>query len=215
MKSKSYAFLSLFILLAGANFCVHAQNNSLIGKTVKIGPQLWEAENLSVVTFRNGDTIAEAKNAAQWEFLGNHLQAAWCYYEFKAENDIKYGKLYNGFAVSDPRGLAPNGFRIPLDSDWKKLLAFLGEEPGKKLKNKTGWSSEGNGTNESGFSGLPGGCCNEYCVFMDSGEYGYWWYNEQETNNVAWYRRLQADDSYFSVLSTYKTFGFSVRCIKE
>ena len=128
-------------------------------KEVKIGQQVWMAQNLNVDKFRNGDIIPEAKTAAEWEKAGENKQAAWCYYNNDPSNGITYGKLYNWYAVNDPRGLAPKGWHIPSDKEWTDLTDYLGgkEQAGAKMKSKEGWIENGNGTNESGFNGLPGG----------------------------------------------------------
>ncbi len=78
-------------------------------KTVVIGNQVWMAENLNVSTFCNGDTIPEIRNNADWLNAGYLGKPAWCYYENDSNNGKTYGKLYNWYAVNDPRGLAPKG----------------------------------------------------------------------------------------------------------
>jgi len=95
-------------------------------KTVEIGEQVWMAENLNVSTFRNGDPIPQARTQEEWKKAGENKQAAWCYYDNNPANGKKYGKLYNYYATSDPRGLAPNGWHIPTDSEWKTLIKYLG-----------------------------------------------------------------------------------------
>jgi uncharacterized protein (TIGR02145 family) len=126
-------------------------------KTVVIGDQTWMAENLSVSTFRNGDTIQEMKTLDEWKMAAKQRKPAWCYYNNDASNGTKYGKLYNFFAVSDPRGLAPKGWHIPTGNDWVKLSKFLGNkrEVGAKLKSINGWFKNGNGINSTGFTALP------------------------------------------------------------
>jgi len=83
--------------------------------------------------------------------------------------------------VNDPRGLAPKGWHIPTNKEWRELTDYLGgwKVSVIKLKNKEGWSDEGNGTNESGFSALPGGRRSSYdqnsYIFKGIGKWGYWW----------------------------------------
>ena len=122
-------------------------------KEIKIGQQVWTTENLNVDKFRNGEIIPEAKTAAEWHKAGENKQAAWCYYNNDSSNGTKYGKLYNWYAVNDPRGLAPEGWHIPSDQEWTDLTNYLGgvEQAGAKMKSKEGWLENGNGTNESGF----------------------------------------------------------------
>jgi uncharacterized protein (TIGR02145 family) len=110
-------------------------------KSVKIGTQIWMAENLNVLTFRNGDSIPEAKTNEEWVKAGNESKPAWCYYANDAKNGAKYGKLYNWYAVIDPRGLAPSGWHIPNDDEWTTLENFMGDEAGKKMKSTNGWNN--------------------------------------------------------------------------
>ena len=125
-------------------------------QTVTIGTQVWTSKNLDVATYRNGDVIPQVQDENAW---ANLTTGAWCYYNNDASNGTKYGKLYNWYAVNDPRGLAPKGYHIPTDEEWTKLSDYLGgeSEAGTKMKSTSGWYNNGNGTNSSGFSGLPGG----------------------------------------------------------
>ena len=125
-------------------------------QTVTIGSQVWTSKNLDVATYRNGDVIPQVQDPNAWE---NLTTGAWCYYDNDASNGTKYGKLYNWYAVNDPRGLAPKGYHIPSDAEWTQLSDYLGgeSEAGTKMKSTSGWVENGNGTNSSGFSGLPGG----------------------------------------------------------
>jgi len=112
-------------------------------KTVTIGTQVWMKENLNVSTFRNGDPISEAKTAEEWKAAGEAKQPAWCYYDNDPKNGAKYGKLYNWYAVNDPRGLAPVGWHVPTSDEWEILIDYLGgyQEAVVKIKSKIGWSS--------------------------------------------------------------------------
>ncbi|MDA7730389.1 hypothetical protein N8833_01325, partial [Salibacteraceae bacterium] len=193
-------------------------------QTVTIGSQVWMTKNLNVDKFRNGDPIPQAKTDEEWENAGKNKQPAWCYYDNDPSNGAKYGKLYNWFAVNDPRGLAPSGYHVPSKSEWRKMENFLGSDVGKKMKSTSGWNSyttggyktcpncvnwnaeyrrkvpchtckdsrivpapivthSGNGTNSSGFSGLPGGQCNYIGDFEDVGYKGFWWSSTIVTGN--------------------------------
>jgi len=222
-------------------------------KTVTIGTQVWMKENLNVSSFRNGDPIPEAKTEEEWKKACENKQPAWCYYENKATNGAKYGKLYNWYAVNDSRGLSPQGFHVPSDSEWTTLGEFLGADAGKKMKSKSGWNAQedyiectncknwnaeyrrktachvcqdtrvngkkthsGNGTNSSGFSGLPGGTRTTN-GFDTIGAYGYWWSSTEDSTDNAWHRSLSyyvdavdVDRFYFN-----KCFGLSVRCLRD
>lgn len=189
-------------------------------KEVTIGTQVWMTKNLNVDKFRNGDPIPHAKTDEEWKKAAFYGEPAWCYYINQPDNGDRYGKLYNWFAVNDPRGLAPEGWKIPSDEDWRRLTDFLGgkDVAGAKIKSKSGWEASGNGTNESGFSGLPGGFRDADAEFLRIGSHGYWW-SSTETSRYsryyAWFRRLSY--GYGSVRrSDYdKDNGASVRCIKD
>lgn len=112
-------------------------------KSVKIGTQTWMTENLNVSTFRNGDPIPQVKSNEEWKQAGENKQPAWCYYENDPKNGNKYGKLYNWYAVNDPRGLAPAGWHIPTDAEWTTLENHLGDDAGKKMKSASGWNGYG------------------------------------------------------------------------
>jgi uncharacterized protein (TIGR02145 family) len=126
---------------------------------IRIGSQTWAAKNLNVDHFRNGDAIPEVRTHEEWKAAGNAGIPAWSYYDNDPDKDRPFGKLYNWFAVHDPRGLAPAGWHIPSNEEWVKLIDNLGggRASNNKLKHTSGWTDDGNGTNESGFAGLPGG----------------------------------------------------------
>ena len=136
--------LSLILLLS---FTIKAQE-------IKIGAQTWTTKKLDVETYRNGDAIPQVEDQEEW---ANLTTGAWCYYENESDNCTTYGNLYNWYAVNDPRGLAPKGFHIPSDAEWTILTENLGYKAGTKMKSTSGWDDDGNGTNSSGFAGLPGG----------------------------------------------------------
>jgi len=184
---------------------------------VKIGNQIWMTQNLKVAFFRNGDSVPYVKTAEDWEKAGKEQKPAWCYYNNDPANDSKYGKLYNWYAVNDARGLAPAGWHIPSDVEWKQLTDYIGgnEAAGKKLKSASGWELNGNGTNESGFSGLPGGYRYDYGFFNYGGLFAVWWASPVEYTSFAWlYYQAYNFGNAFRYFPN-KAFGFSVRCVKN
>ena len=189
-------------------------------KEVTIGIQVWMSENLNVDKFRNGDPIPEAKTDEEWAKAGRNGEPAWCYYDNNPDNGDRYGKLYNWYAVNDPRGLAPEGWEIPSDEDWSRLADFLGGKSvaGTKMKSTDFWADyegkSGNGTNESGFSGLPGGDRDNSGAFYYVGELGEWWSSTERSTFNAWDRNLGYN--YGRVGRNYgrKEGGFSVRCLR-
>jgi uncharacterized protein (TIGR02145 family) len=184
-------------------------------KTVKIGEQEWMAENLNVSKFRNGDLIPEAKTEEEWEAAGKNKKPTWCYYENNPANGIRYGKLYNWYAVNDPRGLAPNGFHIPKDAEWNDLIIFLGgaSYSASKMTSQKEWDKGCMGNNSSGFSGLPGGArlleANKY-IFVGAGikKVGGWWsssaFSRQNINNGITSLGLYIKNMWISVETHYQ-----------
>lgn len=189
--------------------------NIIKAQTVTIGKQVWMAKNLNVSTFRNGAVIAHAKTDAEWMRALEKKQPAWCYYDNDPTNGVKYGKLYNWYAVNDPRGLEPPGFHVPTQKEWDQLTGFLGEEAGLKMKSKVGWEDDGNGTNSSGFSGLPGGRRYTDGTFEDVDSYGYWWTSVGDLIDLAWFRSLSYKRVDVLWRNDDKASGFSVRCIRD
>ena len=183
-------------------------------QTVTIGSQVWTSKNLDVATYRNGDVIPQVQDPNAWRTL---TTGAWCYYDNDASNGTKYGKLYNWYAVNDPRGLAPNGYHIPTDAEWTQLSDYLGgeSEAGTKMKSTRGWVENGNGTNSSGFSGLPGGGRDYTGTFYDVGKTGGWWSSTENNTSSAWTRYLNYPNGNVYRNVNSKTYGFSVRCLRD
>jgi len=211
--------ITLFVLnefneLRGDNirFKVDATTNNL--NTIKIGTQTWTTKNLDVTTYRNGEVIPQVQDANAW---ANISTGAWCYYENNTANGSSYGKLYNWYAVNDPRGLAPKGYHIPTDNEWTILSENLGGESkaGTKMKSTSGWKNNGNGTNTSGFAGLPGGCRNSNGYFFYIGANGYWWSSSENFTNDAWFRYLNYLNGDVNRNNGLKRNGFSVRCLRD
>ena len=183
---------------------------------IKIGTQIWTSKNLNVSTYRNGDDIPQVQGQ-RWEEWFNLTTGAWCYHENKTANGTTYGKLYNWYAVNDPRGLAPKGYHIPTDAEWTILTTYLGTDAAAKMKSTTGWNEDGNGTNESGFAGLPSGCraSNLFKDFDNIGANGFWWSSSESDTSGAWFRNLGYDNGNVFSYFFNKLFGFSVRCLRD
>jgi len=214
MKNRKTNFI---MLMLSSVLCFTACNNAAAQSTVKMGNQEWMTNNLNVDTFRNGDAIPQATTDEEWEKAWEEGKPAWCYYDNDPKNGDKYGKLYNWYAVTDPRGLAPSGWHIPSDAEWTILTDNLGgkDEAGHKMKSQAGWDDEGNGSNASGFSGLPGGNRDYYGTFNDVGYTGYWWSSTEDDASNAWYRILDYDVGYVTRSNSDKTDGLSVRCLRD
>jgi len=185
--------------------------------TVTIGTQVWMAENLKTSRYRNGDAIPNVTVNTAW---GGLTTGAYCNYNNDAANAAIYGKLYNWYAATDARNIAPTGWHVPSDAEWTTLTTFLGGESvaGGKLK-ETGtshWSSPNTGaTNETGFTAFPGGYRFSSGTFSNVGNNGNWWSSAEYSSSYAWHWRMFYDTS--SVYRDYcsKQFGFSVRCVRD
>ncbi len=183
-------------------------------KEVKIGNQIWMAENLNVEKFRNGDVILEAKTDEEWRMAGDNKLAAWCYYD--NNNCGKYGKLYNWHAVNDPRSLAPEGWYIPTVTEWTVLIELLGGEEvaGKAMKSNSDWWKNGNGNNISGFNCLPAGSRFFIGKFFNSEANASFWSSTRVDDSLAWsYNCGYLNDSMIKSTSGIAT-GLSIRCLK-
>jgi uncharacterized protein (TIGR02145 family) len=192
-------------------------------KTIKIGNQIWMAENLKVKHYRNGDEIHNDTIVMVPETGG------WCDYKNDTANDRLYGKLYNWYAATDARGIAPKGWHVPSDSEVTVLVNFLGGEKiaGRKMKSNGGWGEtrKGGGTNESGFTAVPGGCgsiipggefrCFNYVINGD-----YLTCSQDTTDKVYGKFRMRTFAfayNYDQVFRSYdgKRSYLSVRCVKD
>ena len=192
-----------------------------------IGQQTWMQQNLNVSRYRDGTPIPQVTDPTQW---ANLTTGAWCYYNNDPANGTIYGKLYNWYAVAgihdtDPstpnKILAPTGWHVPSDAEWTTLTDFLGGEAvaGGKMKS-TGTSlwlpSNATATNESGFTGLPGGrrSSNGFS-YGYVGYYGYWWSSSETSTNNASFRQLDEYSGVVSRNSNFKRYGYSVRCLRD
>lgn len=203
----------------------NSNDNSNDLKEIAIGPQIWSTKNLNVSHFRNGDSIPQVTSGEDWNSFGEKGSPAWCYYNNDPENGKKYGKLYNWYAVNDPRGLAPIGWHIPDDAEWTVLIDFLGGEtvaPPKLKSTNGGYKNDYNGSNSSGFSALPGGCRSGGdggdSNFFDKQFLCSWWSSNELNNYLAMNRHLrwQGDKVYRNSYSySIKKGGMAVRCLRD
>ena len=187
-------------------------------KTITIGTQTWMAENLKTTKYRNGDPINNIKDNAAWVGLS---AGAYCWYKNDSVvNKSLYGALYNWYAVSDSRKIAPVGWHVPTLAEVSTLVTFLGGETvaGGKLKEEGTTHfviSNSQATNSSGFSGLPGGLRFNGGVFDYMTTAGYWWFSSEfsSTNSSKFSLASSNDDVYIN--NSSKTDGVSIRCIKD
>jgi uncharacterized protein (TIGR02145 family) len=185
---------------------------------IQIDTQEWLVENLKTTRYANGDPIANETDGTLWNGL---TTGGWAHYNNDSQYDDPYGKLYNWLAAGDPRGLCPNGWRVPDDGEWTTLTEFLGGESvaGGALK-ETGtvlWNSPNtDATNSSGFSGLAGGVrFGSNADFYDFGNKGLWWTSTYTNFGSARMRSV----AYNSGSATRDLFlqhvGLSIRCLRN
>jgi uncharacterized protein (TIGR02145 family) len=185
-------------------------------ETVKIGTQVWMAENLKVTHYRNGDAIPDVTDSLIWQIL---TIGACCVYDNSEENVPVYGYLYNWYTVSDSRNITPAGWHVPTDAEWETLVDYLGgtSSAGGKLK-ETGedhWNSPNTGAvNEGGFTALPGGFRSVDGDFYSMGNYAYFW-SLSESDDYAWCLALCCDYSRIQRAGYSKLGGFSVRLVRD
>lgn len=231
MKGTVLYFNTLVLLIS---FLKPIQSNAQ--NEIKFGTQVWMSQNLNVDTFRNGDKIPEAKSMQEWDNYYKLKQPAYCFYEFDKDNETKYGRLYNWYALNDQRNLSPIGWRIPNSKDWHQLIDFVAtstEVPKirykywhwkvdstdvrkGKLKKKWEWElDKSSAKNKFWFSQLGGD--ENLGEFSPKDIEAMWWSKDGKvvdisTNKRFWYfpslLPLHEDENDFSG-------GFSIRCIKN
>lgn len=191
-------------------------------ESVKIGNNTWLQKNLNVNQFQNGELIPEAITNEEWKNAGANQVPAWCYKDNNPQNGLKYGKLYNWYAISDSRGICPIGWHVPNEFEWKELLSVIELENSMdqngfaKIKKELGqlevFSETKNSINflNSGLR-LPEG----YEIAKDNGGWGFWWSSTMLDNEYAWYAQINILDSTFLWANNWKSKGYSVRCVKD
>jgi len=184
--------------------------------TLTIGTQVWMAENLKTTRYRNGDIIGTTTTVTLDIRSESSPQYQWAY-NGKESNVATYGRLYTWYAITDNRGVCPIGWHVPTDAEWSTLTTFLGGEivAYSKLK-ETGdihWIKYDTGTNELGFTALPGGLRNSSGLFDDIGSSGCWWSSTEYGKYDAWYRFMGYNLSCVYRYLYLKRNGFSVRCV--
>ena len=192
--------------------------------SIIIGGQEWMQKNLAVTKYRNGNAITTGLSNTEWN---NAQSGAYSSYPTSStSNYSNYGKFYNWFAVNDVRGLCPTGWHAPSDAEWTMLETNLGGSnfAGGRMKTIEDWISPNvDATNESGFTGFPGGLYvnNNSQV---NGLSGYWWSNTPNGSLnpntgqfilTAWYRQLSNTSSGVNRNKTYRHYGYNVRCIRD
>ncbi len=215
-------FLIVFVVVSfiSNETLLNAQLSDIEGntyKTVKIGSQLWMAENLKTTMYNDGTPIPVVSDSSAWRKL---KVPACCFYDNKMSNKNTYGVLYNWYTVKTNK-LCPNGWHVPDELEWNLLTGYLGQFniAGGKLKEKgTGhWKSPNTGaTNEAGFTALPGGYRYGGGQFAGIGEIGHWWSSVETGTDIGWDFYLYfISEAMGDQMSVPKQYGASIRCIKN
>jgi uncharacterized protein (TIGR02145 family) len=189
-------------------------------ETVKISSQLWMAKNLRTTYYLNGDLIGTTNPSTLEITSENSPKYQWSYSGDEA-NTLSYGKLYTWYTITDTRKICPLGWHIPTDMEWTTLETLLGGYAiaGSKLKEvgTVHWLSPYNidATNESCFSGLPGGYRSWNGPFLLIHNDGYYWSSSESEEVTSWIRILDTGSPSVGRTGLIKSFGASVRCIKD
>jgi len=191
---------------------------------VELGDQCWFRENLRSASYTNGDAIASNLSNSEWSSTNLGATAV----NGESDSNLEtYGRLYNWYAVDDARGLCPTGWHVPTDGEWMTMEMALGmseseangtgwrgTDQGAQMKLDSGWSNNGNGTNSSGFSGLPGGFRYSSGSFGNPGIDGGWWSSSPVGSN-AWLRQLTGVNENVNRYDDFPRVGWSVRCLRD
>ena len=196
---------------------------------VTIGDQVWMAENLKTTHYRNGTEILNSQSVSEW---GDDTTGAYCAYDNNEEYADTFGYLYNWFAVTNENELAPEGWHIPSDEEWKQLEIFLGMSQAhadsfgyrgtieaNKLKTTSGYYVD-RGTDDFGFTILPCGCRDAVynwhtAEFIGMNTTAEIWTSTENGEYFAWNRRFGSDGGIFRWDVILKWRGNSVRCVKD
>ena len=203
-------------------------------ETVQIGEQCWFAENLRSELYLNGDSIPNL-NYSEWSstttgamvVYGQDLGCNGYSPVIDAcdpdQSLNEFGRLYNWYAVDDERKMCPIGWHVPTDEEWMAIeialgmseaevveFGFRGTDQGHQLKSNYGWDNDGNGTNSSGFSGMPGGYSPNLGADNLAGRNAFWWSGSEMNEGSGLARFLEYDNQGVNRYSNTKRYGFSV-----
>jgi uncharacterized protein (TIGR02145 family) len=232
MNSRFYQILSACLLVIINTQCKRTNNRTVkdidgnIYKTTLIGNLWWMTENLKSTRFNDGSVIPCVKEQSIWLRLDS---SAYCYYQNNESYADTLGFLYNWYAVKTGK-LCPNGWRVPTDNEWKQIegsadtrygigdsiwnkMGLRGFDAGQRLKSVKGWRKGVTGTDNLGFSALPGG--ERLSQFHGGGSSGFWWTSTEACSSSAYYRNLIYSFELVARDTHPKRMGFSVRCIKN
>lgn len=189
-------------------------------EVIKAGPQLWMASNLRTTHYNDGAPINHVPDADQWAIVEN--EGAYTFYNENESMSERYGLLYNWYTVKTEK-LCPEGWHVPTMAEYEMLFDFAGgiDFAGEAMKSTSGWRNYRNeelpeiqGSNSSGFNGMPGGVRYADGSFSNEGRYGYWWTSSAESDFESFGVYLYYGGAAASSITENNRLGYSVRCIK-
>jgi uncharacterized protein (TIGR02145 family) len=186
-------------------------------ESITIGEQVWMKRNMDVKTFRNGDPIPRTNDASAWAKAARTKTPAFTTYDNQSPPPEDWGLLYNFAAVTDLRGICPNGWRVPNNADWRELEAFLGNGPdaAQALKASSGWPGSFNGSNETGFAALPAGWRTQEGIFYLANRIAYFWTSDLSPDDTVVSHMLFDVERPMFRIGYNPGMGQSLRCIAE
>ncbi len=186
-------------------------------ESVTIGTQTWMKENYAGTSFRNGDPITRVADASSWAEAGKSGTAAYTTYDNQVTPREKWGLLYNFAAITDARGICPQGWRVPNNRDWQALEVFLGgsSQATEALKASQGWSGTTGGANTSGFGALPAGWRTQDGIFYLAGRIGYFWTSDLSPDGTVMSHMVFDVERPIFRIGYNPGMGQSLRCIAD
>ena len=191
------------------------------------------AESLRTTVYVNGDAIPSGLTDVEWDSPADGATAVFGEGSSPCDNNspdidacndaqslVEYGRLYNWYAVDDARGLCPTGWHVPTDAEWTELEDYIASQgfdgsEGTALKSMTGWANNDNGSDDFGFSALPGGYRDYNGSFSFAGSAGFWWSSSYFGGGNAWVRYSFFSDPHLTRTVLDISGGFSVRCLRD
>ena len=198
--------------------------------TVTFNNQIWGNKNLETTKFQNGDDIFLAQNVEEWKNAINNNLPACCNYNFDENLGVIYGKIYNWYVISDNRNVCPPKFKIPENDDWMSLIQNIELKPvevsfgytpfngADRLMSKEYWDNNSTkGSDDYGFSALPGGCMSKNASFLNIGNQSMWWSSTNKSDIQAQVFSISGLNNNIMQSDARKQsyFGCYIRCVIE
>jgi uncharacterized protein (TIGR02145 family) len=222
-QTKNAVILTIMLFYIGLNG-LHAQTvkdiDGNVYRTVRIGTQVWMAENLKTTKYRNGNLIGTTNPATLNILKENRPQYQWAY-DGNERNVATYGRLYTWYAATDSRNVCPTGWHVPSDAEWSTLTTYLGGESvaGGKLQEADttlrGTPFYSGATNETGFTAIKSGSRSFTGEFSQIDIWGSWWSSTEQSVGIAYIREVYRNSNKVIRIFTMEEDGLSVRCLRD